>query len=179
MREAINRCHSTVDSRVIFKSHRMLPKVQKDVIPDITLSNILYEFTCECDARFVSRTSERLVDRIRQQGPLAIRKGTDRYNSRCPPQRKCKAIQAKEESDSAIGTNLLRSVECGNSYNEDRFRILSRARSAFHLKVLEAVFIKRRDPHFADRKLFSLCNCFELAAKSQLLTGWPLFDNRQ
>ena len=62
---------------------------------------------------------------------------------------------------------LLSSVECGNSYNEDCFRILSRARSAFHLNVLETVFIKLRDPLFCRQKeSFSLCNCSEVGAKS-------------
>ena len=80
--------------------------------------------------------------------------GTDRCNGRCQPKRKCKANQPKPESDSAIGTRLLSGVECGNSYNEDCFRILSRARSAFHLKVLEAVFIKLWDPSLCRQKEF-------------------------
>ena len=51
--KAIDRCHSTDDSTIIFESHRTLPKVQKDVIPAIHLSNVVYECACECDARFV------------------------------------------------------------------------------------------------------------------------------
>ena len=154
IRKAIDRCHSTVDFRAIFEPHRMLPKVQKDVVPAINLSNIVYEFTFECDAHYVGRTSQRLVDRMRQHIPLAIRKGTDRCNDRCQPKRKCKANQPKPESDFAIGTHLLNSVECGNSYNKDCFRILSRAGSAFHLKVLEAVFIKLRNPSLCRQKEF-------------------------
>ena len=98
IRTAIDCCHSTVDSRVMFESHRMLPKVQKDVIPAINLTNVMYDFVCECDARYVGRTSQRLVDRMRQHITLAIRKGC---NGRCLPQRRC-----KPESDSAIGTYL-------------------------------------------------------------------------
>ena len=124
-------CHSTVDSRVIFESHRMLPKVQKDVIPAINLSFVAYEFTSECDARYVGRTSQRLVDRIRQNVPLAIRKDTHRCNGCCQSKQKCKANQPKPESDAAIGTHLLSSVECGNSYNEDCFCTFSRARKEF------------------------------------------------
>ena len=119
--EAIDRCHSTVDSRVIFESHRMLPEVQKDVKTAINLSNVVYEFACECDARYVGRTSQRLVDRMRQHIPLAIRKCTDRCSGRCEPKRIRKANEPKLESGSTIGT--LNSVECDNSYNEDYFRI--------------------------------------------------------
>ena len=75
--KAIDLCHSTVDSRVIFEPHHMLPKVQMDVIPTIILSNIVYEFVCECDAHYVGRTSQRLIDRMRRNEPQAIRKGTD------------------------------------------------------------------------------------------------------
>ena len=46
-----------VDSRIIFASHRMFPKVQKDVIPAI----VVHEFMRECDARYVGRTYQRLV----------------------------------------------------------------------------------------------------------------------
>ena len=98
-------------NKVIFESHRGLPNVQKDVIPAINLINVAYEFTCECDAHYVGRTSQRLIDRMRQHVLLAIRKGTDGCNSRIQPKRKCKANQAKPESDSAIGTNLMSGVE--------------------------------------------------------------------
>ena len=91
---------------------------------------------------------------MRQHIPLAIRKGTDRCNGRCQPKRKCKANQVKLDCDSAIGTHLLSSVECDNNYNEDCFRILSGARSALHLQVLEAVFIKFRDPSLCREKEF-------------------------
>ena len=87
------------------------------------------------EARYVDRTCQRLVDRMRQHVPLAIRKGTDRCNGRCQIKRNCKANQAKSENDSAISIQLLSSVECGNSYNEDCFRILNRARPAFRLKI--------------------------------------------
>ena len=33
----------------------------------------------------------------------------------------------------AIGAHVLCNVECGNSYNEDRFHILNKANFAFHL----------------------------------------------
>ena len=114
----------------------------------------MYEFTCECAARYLGSTSKRLYDRMRQHTPLAIGEDTDRCNGRCQPKRKCKADHDKPESDSAIGTHLRRSVECGNSNNADCFRILSRARSAFHRNVLEAVFIELWDPSLRRPKDF-------------------------
>ena len=68
---------------VLVKSHHMVPKVQKDAIPAINLSNLVYEFTCVCDARYVGKTSQRLVDSKRQHVPVEIRKGTDWCNGGC------------------------------------------------------------------------------------------------
>ena len=45
--------------------------------------------------------------------------------------------------------------------------ISARAGSAFHLKILEAMFIRLRDPLSADRgSLFLLCNCLQLAPRA-------------
>ena len=112
---------------------------------------------------------------MRQHIPLAIRKGTDRCNGRCQPKQKCKSNQPKPESDSAIGTHLLSSNECGDSYNKDCFRILSRARSAFHVKVWKLYLLNFGIPRFADRSLFSLCNCSEVGAKVLAPVDWMPF----
>ena len=95
------------------------------------------------------------------------KKSTDRCNCHCQPKHKCEANQAKLESESFIGNYLLSSVQCGNSYSEDSFHILIRVRSAFHLKVLEAMFIKLYDLSLCRQKeLVSLCKCTEVGAKS-------------
>ena len=88
-----------------------------NLYPAISLSDVVYEFTCECDARCEGRTSRRL-DGMREHVPLAITKGTDRCNGRCQPKRKCKVSLAISESDSAIGTHLLSSNECGKNYSQ-------------------------------------------------------------
>ena len=105
--------------------------------------------------------------------------GTDRCNDRCQPKRKCKTNQAKQESDSAIGTHLLSSVECGNSYNEECFRSLSWATSAFHLKVLEAVLLNFGIPHLADtRSFFRSATVLKLLPKVFALVDWTAFNLR-
>ena len=86
--------------------------------------------------------------------PLTMRKCTDKCDGRCQRKWKYKANQAKPESDSAIGTHLLNSVECGRGYDEDFFRILSEAGSAFHLKLCEAVLIILRDASLCRQKKF-------------------------
>ena len=78
--EQIKRCVSNtylaVGPRVIFTSRCLIPAVKKDVLPASKLSNIIYEFKCWCDARYVGRTTQTLTDRIKQHVPLSIRKNT-------------------------------------------------------------------------------------------------------
>ena len=61
---------------------------------------------------------------------------------------------AKQGSDKAISTHFLSGNDCGSNYGKDCFRILCMARSAFYLKVLEAVLIKLRDPSLCRQKEF-------------------------
>jgi len=44
--------------------------------------------------------------------------------------------------ESAIGQHLLDNAKCASHYNKDKFSVLARARTPFHLSVLEATFIK-------------------------------------
>ncbi|XP_067894147.1 prostaglandin E receptor 4 (subtype EP4) c [Heterodontus francisci] len=41
--------------------------------PKRQMSNVIYEFQCQCDDSYVGRTSQQLVDRIKQHIPLAVR----------------------------------------------------------------------------------------------------------
>ena len=67
--------------------------------------------------------------------------------TRIQPHRKCKAkskTQFEPESDSAIGQHLLESNQCARNYSDSQFKILTTARSQFHLSLLEAVYISRK-----------------------------------
>ena len=44
--------------------------------------------------------------------------------------------------ESALGQHLLDNPVCASHYNDDKFSILDRGRSLFHLSALEATFIK-------------------------------------
>ncbi len=48
--------------------------------------------------------------------------------------------------DSAIVQHLLDNPDYAKAYSENCFRIIGRARSTFHLGILESVYIKARDP---------------------------------
>ena len=54
--------------------------------------------------------------------------------------------QHQTDCDSAIGQHLLDNDQCASNYGNERFSILTTARSSFNLNLLEAVYIKTRLP---------------------------------
>ena len=78
------------------------------ILPALHQSNIVYQFLCHCDSRYVNRTSQKLQQRIKQHVPKTILQehiSQDRSTlaSSCKPIRSFKA----ETSFSAIGQHLL------------------------------------------------------------------------
>ena len=71
-----NNCFRAVKPRVVFSTRRILPAIHKDVLPTFQQSNVVYEYVCHCDSRYVGQTSQRLQDRIRQHVPKSIRNRT-------------------------------------------------------------------------------------------------------
>ena len=53
--------------------------------------------------------------------------------------------QFKPQSDSATGQHLLESNQCARNYSDSQFKILTTARSQFHLNLLEAVYVSRKN----------------------------------
>jgi len=139
-------------------SHRIYnpmpsPATKKDVLPASQQSNIIYQFSCHCDSRYVGRTSQRLQDRIKQHIPKSIRTG-QLSQDRTQLSRSCKLTNSAPTCDSAIGQHLLESRSCALEYNDNRFSILARGRSAFHLSALEATYIRTLRPKLCRQKQF-------------------------
>ena len=163
VKSATQNCYGAVSPR---SSQCMLPAAKKDVQPAHQRSMVIYEYVCHCDSRYVGRTTQRLQERIKQHVPKATRQkttltqeqGTHRSQpTRTQPNRKCKAkskTQFEPESDSAIGQHLLESNECARNYSDSQFKILTTARSQFHLGLLEAVYISRKKTDLCRQKQF-------------------------
>ena len=151
IKKAITKCYATVSPRLVFSSRKIIPSIRKDSVPTTQNSLVVYEYSCRCDARYVGRTSQRLCDRVKQHVPSSIRNKT-------VPQREQPSRASKPKSslkhDSAIGQHLLDNPECAKAYSENCFRIIGRARSTFHLAILESVYIKTRDPLLCRQKEF-------------------------
>ena len=95
-----------------FSTGRVLPIIYKDVLPIFQQCNLVYEYVCHCDSRWLGRTSQRLQDRIRQHVPKSIwnRTGQERKQ----PERQGKSANSIPHCDWAIGNHLLHSQKCAS-----------------------------------------------------------------
>ena len=135
----------------------ILPAIEKDVLPTNHRSNLIHEFVCHCDSRYVGRTSQRLQDRIKQHVPKFILNNSTTSKIRSSLSRACKTDDNSSQPcfhESAIGQHLLDNKECASQYSDSKFSILFRGRSKFHLSALEATFIKSLKPNLCKQKEF-------------------------
>ena len=65
-----------------------------------------------------------------------------------------KATSPRQFHESAIGQHLLDNAECAFHYSKDKFSVLARAHTSFHLSALEATFIKSLNPLLFKQKEF-------------------------
>ena len=139
---AVKRCFFSVEPRVIFTTRQLLPATKKNVLLSHHHSNVIFQFVCHCDSRYVGRTSQHLEERIKQHVPRSIANPPASHN-RQSLSRSCKTnIRTQQFPESAIGQHLLDNAQCALYYNSDKFSILARGCSSFHLSALEATFIK-------------------------------------
>ena len=138
---AVKRCFFSVKPRVIFNTRQLLPAIKKDVLPSHHHSNVIYQFVCHCDSRYVGRTSQRLEERIKQHVPRSIANPSASSN-RQSLSRSCKAnTRPQQFHESSIGQHLLDNAQCALHYSNKKFSILARSRSSFHFSALEATFL--------------------------------------
>ena len=117
-------------------------------------SNVIYQFVCHCDSRYVGRTSQRLEERIKRHVPRSIANPLASHN-RQSLSRSCKAnIRPQQFHESSVDQHLLDNARCALHCNNDKFSILARGRSSFHLSALEATFIKSLNPLLCKQKEF-------------------------
>ena len=126
--------------------------VQKDCVLTNQKMSVIYEFTCQCDSGYVGHTTQRLGDRIKQHVPSKIRNKT--APQRKQPPRSCRSRNTIKTIDSAIGQHLLDNPDCAKLYNDDMFRIIGRARSSFHLAVLESIYKQTKKSPLCRQKEF-------------------------
>ena len=114
-------------NHVLF-TNELLPATNKDVLPALQKSNVINQFSCHCDSRYVGRTSQRLQDRIKQHVPKSIRSCSSSQKLLLPARRCKSSTQTNTQSltsDSAIGLHLLQNPTSAQHYDDSRFSILA------------------------------------------------------
>ena len=114
--------------------------LHKDVLSPHHINSVIYKYTCSCSTDYVGRTFNRIDLRIRQHLPDPI------LNLRL------KRRQVANTSGSSIAEHMINSRECVADFNVDRFSILSRSNSLFHLKVLETLYVRSLQPSLCKQR---------------------------
>ena len=161
VKKASEICCQTVlfrcGTRVVYSTNELLSATNKDVLPALQKSKVIYQFLGHCHSRYVGRTSQRLQVRSKQHVPESIRSCSS-SQKRLLPARRCKSsTQTNTQSlasDSAIGLHLLQNPTCTQHYDDSRFSILAQGRLPFLLFALEATFIKTSNPALCRQKEF-------------------------
>ena len=81
VKSAVKQCFSAVEPRVAYSINELLSATNKDVLPALRKSNVIYQFSCHCDSRYEGRTSQRQQDRIKQHVPKSIRSCSPSQNA--------------------------------------------------------------------------------------------------
>jgi len=134
-----------------FKTQQLLPATKKDVLPSHHQNNVIYQFLCHCDSRYAGHTSQRLEERIKQHIPKLIANPPTPHICQSLP-RPGMDTSPRQFHESAIGHHLLDNAQCALHYNKDKFSVLARARTPFHLSAQEATFIKSLNPLLCKQK---------------------------
>ena len=155
IKTAIKRCYFAVKPCIVYTTRQLLPAAKKDELLALYQSNIVYQFLCHCDSRYVGHTSQRLQQRIKQHVPKTILQehiSQDRSTLACS----CKPIRSfkAETSFSAIGQHLSQNPTCACEYNDNKFSILACGCTSFYLCTLEATYIKTSKPNLCKQKEF-------------------------
>ena len=150
--DAISNCYGAVKLRTIFSSRTLFAGHVKDHSPIHHLGNVIYKFSCSCDSMYVGRTSQRLLLRMKEHVPPPFLEYTRAKQLGRPSTNKSKKTTWK--SLSSIGKHFKESPSCAVNYDPKNFTVLARGRTAFHLQVLEAMYIKTLAPDLCVQKKF-------------------------
>ena len=153
IKTAVKRCYFAVEPCIVYTTRQLLPVAKKDVLPAFHQNNIVYQFLCHCDSRYVGRTSQRLQQWIKQHVPKTILQ-KHISQDRSALARSCKPIRSfkTETSISAIEQHLLQNPTCAREYNDNKFSIFARGRTFFTFPPLKSRTLKHPNQIYANER---------------------------
>ena len=125
---------------VVFTTRYAFSGVAKDVLPMTSQSCLIYQYQCCCEQQYVGKTTQRLIERIKQHVPNKLLTGKD---------------VKEEKNDSGIAKHVKANTDClptTEAQLVNRFCVLAQARNQGHLDILEAVFIRKLAPALCQQK---------------------------
>ena len=72
IRQVITKGYPKVTPRTIFTTNKAFSGRAKDVLPMLSESNVVYEFTCCCGQTYIGKTTQRLIERAKQYLPSKL-----------------------------------------------------------------------------------------------------------
>ena len=141
-------CIYLVKVRTIFTTRPAFLSSQKNILPILGESMLIYKFPCQCDADYIVRTIQRPEVQVRQHIPRFLLNRSQELTFGCS--------QAQE---SAIGDYICESYICQANYLDQCFSVLYKANKKKHLAVLESIAIRLNKPNLCKqrRSLTELC----------------------
>ena len=52
VKSAVKQCFSALEPRVVYSTNELLSASNKDVLPALRKSNVIYQFLCHCDCHY-------------------------------------------------------------------------------------------------------------------------------
>ena len=151
-------CYGAVEPRVIFTSKSILSPAQKDSIPLIKSSMVVYHFECCCGNNYIGQTCRRLNDRIKEHVPRCVLQ----HYKNTPDNDYTKSTTLMNAARrSSIAEHLLMNKSCGVELADQdlNFTILRKCSSQFELRVLESVLIAMNNPTLCKQQEFDFVTC--------------------
>ena len=151
IKTAVKRSYLAVESCIVYTTRQLLPAAKKDVLPAFHQNNIVFNF---CATAIVGTWVVRLKGYNRGLAHAANLPQEHISQDQSTLARSCKQIRSfkAETSFSAIEQRLLQNPTCAQEYNDNKFSILARGRTSFHLSTLEATYIKTSKPNLCKQK---------------------------
>ena len=165
VRACVHATYNAVSLKVTFTTRQSLPSSYKDTIPKMSKSNVIYKFTCNhCESEYIGKSSRRLIDRVKEHVPPAIRNPPPPQTGEVKPKNQAHNLRKRRTevkqlpipayNITAVRLHLLENPACASRYKEECFKIIGQAKTPYQLSVLEAMNINCSKPILCRNKQF-------------------------
>ena len=125
----------------------------KNNLPTLNKQYFIYQFVCVCNKTYLSRTGKILLNRINKHLPKSLLNKIRIGNNH-------RKIHEKIYSNSVIGEHLVDNPDCFKNYDLNKFKVILKIKTEFHLKTSEAIYILSKNAELYKRNKFVYSTIF-------------------